>query len=221
MVGLLDLRARSPSDVTSAERRGVFSDLCLSRSLQSGEEESQCGWCVGSSLSPSLSLSQSRSSSLLVVCLLWSCLLILFCFSSDRIKLGFLCFVLIFWQISSTFHYALILCAETLFLHFEESLNTDNIRWMLSWALVAIIRKEISFGHITTTNEERCMTSCDPSRVSASILTLKYLKHKIDNNKKIVNIVFCCCKIKCWKGSMLLLLIYLNPRDHCMGLCTF
>ena len=47
--------------------------------------------------------------------------------------------IFIFWQISSTFRYALILCAETPFFHFEESLNTDNIRWMLSWALVAII----------------------------------------------------------------------------------
>ena len=47
--------------------------------------------------------------------------------------------IFIFWQISSTFRYALILCAETPFFHFEERLSTDNIRWMLSWALVAII----------------------------------------------------------------------------------
>ena len=43
MVGLLDLRARDQSDVTSAKRRGVFGDLGVSRLLQSGEEESQCG----------------------------------------------------------------------------------------------------------------------------------------------------------------------------------
>ena len=30
VVGLFDLRTRGPSDVTSAERRGVFSDLRLS-----------------------------------------------------------------------------------------------------------------------------------------------------------------------------------------------
>ena len=47
--------------------------------------------------------------------------------------------IFIFWQISSTFQYALILCAETPFFHFEESLSTDNIWWMLSWVLVAII----------------------------------------------------------------------------------
>ena len=57
MLGLLDLRARGQSDVTSAERRGVFGDLRLSRFLQSGEEESQCGWYVVSSFVPPLSLS--------------------------------------------------------------------------------------------------------------------------------------------------------------------
>ena len=47
--------------------------------------------------------------------------------------------IFIFWQISSTFRYALILCVETPFLHIEESLGTDSIWWMLSWAVVAII----------------------------------------------------------------------------------
>ena len=42
MVGLLDLRARGQSDVTSADRIEVFDDLRLSRYQQSGEEESQC-----------------------------------------------------------------------------------------------------------------------------------------------------------------------------------
>ena len=70
VVGLLDLRACGPSDVTTAERRGVFGDLQLSRFLQSGEEESKCGWCVVLSFAL-LSLSQSWSSSLLVVCLLF------------------------------------------------------------------------------------------------------------------------------------------------------
>ena len=39
MIGLLDSRARGQSDVTSAEKIGVFDDLQLSRFLQSGEEE--------------------------------------------------------------------------------------------------------------------------------------------------------------------------------------
>ena len=43
VVGLLDLRACGQSDVTSAERRGVFGDLRVRRFFQSGEEESQCG----------------------------------------------------------------------------------------------------------------------------------------------------------------------------------
>ena len=43
MVGLLDLRVRSQSDVMGAERRGVFGDLRDSRFLQSGKEEGQCG----------------------------------------------------------------------------------------------------------------------------------------------------------------------------------
>ena len=38
--------------------------------------------------------------------------------------------VFIFLKISSIFRYALILCAETPFFHFEESLSTDNIRWV-------------------------------------------------------------------------------------------
>ena len=42
VVGLLDLRTRSQSDVMSVERRGMFGDLPLSRFLQS-EEESQYG----------------------------------------------------------------------------------------------------------------------------------------------------------------------------------
>ena len=42
VVGLLDLRAHGQSDVSSAERRGVFGDLQVSRFLQ-GEEESLCG----------------------------------------------------------------------------------------------------------------------------------------------------------------------------------
>ena len=43
VVGLLDLRARGQSDVTSAERERVFGDLRICRFLQSGKEESQCG----------------------------------------------------------------------------------------------------------------------------------------------------------------------------------
>ena len=103
MVGLLDLRTRGQSDVTSAERRGVFGDLRLSRFLQSGKEKSQYGWCVVSSfaylpLSLSLSLSQRWSSSLRSsFFFFWSTplsrnLSFIVFLSSDRIKLGFLCF---------------------------------------------------------------------------------------------------------------------------------
>ena len=61
VVGLLDLRARGQSDVTSAERREVFSDLRLSCFLQSGEEERQCGVMRGFEFRLSLSLSLSLS----------------------------------------------------------------------------------------------------------------------------------------------------------------
>ena len=143
MVGLLDLRVRGQSDVTGAERRGVFGDLWVSPFLQSGEEEGQWGWCMVSSfLSPPLSLSLSlplswSSGPRTVVCFLLICarrrrnLSFISFFSSDRIRLGFLwvffyrechglaekllLIIFIFWQISSTFRYALILCAETLF----------------------------------------------------------------------------------------------------------
>ena len=42
-VRLLDLRICSQLDVTGAEMRGVFDDLQVSRFIQSGEEEGQCG----------------------------------------------------------------------------------------------------------------------------------------------------------------------------------
>ena len=107
-----------------------------------------------------LSLSLSWSSGLqIVVCFPLICsaiekfvFFIVFLFWSDQIGFFFvfllqksrigwkITFVyIIFWQISSTFHYALILCAETPFFHFEESLSANNIRWMLLWVLVAII----------------------------------------------------------------------------------
>ena len=44
----------------------------------------------------------------------------------------FLYFLCSHIKISLTFH-VLTLCAETPFFHFEESLNTDNIWWMLPW----------------------------------------------------------------------------------------
>ena len=154
MVGLLDLCARGQSDVTSAERIGVLGDLRLRRFLQSGEEESQCGWCVVSSftththththihtpalslpLSLSLSLSQCWSSSLLVVCLLFDLLRsreirilhrfslligsnwVFFVFNRKGHGLAekLLLIIFIFWKISSTFRYALILCVEAPF----------------------------------------------------------------------------------------------------------
>ena len=162
VVGLLDLRVRGQSDDIGAERRGVFGDLRISRLLQSGEEESQCGWCVFrvsplslcDCLSVCLSLSWSSGPRTVVYLLLIYpavekfIFYIVFLFWSDQIgfSLFFYCkglgltekillIIFIFWQISSTFRYAPIRCAETPFLHFEESLTTDNIRW----AQVAII----------------------------------------------------------------------------------
>ena len=155
-VGLLDLRVRGQSVVTGAERRWGFVDFRVSRFLQSGEEKSQCGWCVVSSFaSVSVSVSLSLSSGLRsVVCLLliWPHSRYI-CFLRFSLLIEFLFFyregyglaekllliIFIFWQIPSTICYALILCAEPPFFHFEESLNTNNIRWMLAWALIAII----------------------------------------------------------------------------------
>ena len=112
-------------------------------------------WFRLSPLSLSLSLPQSWSSSLLVVGLLSRNSSFISFFSSYRIKLGFLCLFFLprrsqigrkitfnhfnFLTNSSTFRYAPNWCSETLFLHFEESLSTDNIWWLLSWLLVAII----------------------------------------------------------------------------------
>ena len=74
-------------------------------------------------------------------------------FFSDRIRLGFLCFLTrrlrIGRKITLNSSYFLTnfidisLCADPMrrnpFFNFEDSLSNDNIRWMLSWALVAII----------------------------------------------------------------------------------
>ena len=43
---MLDSLILTQSDVTGAERRGVFGDLLVSRFLQSREEESQYGGCM-------------------------------------------------------------------------------------------------------------------------------------------------------------------------------
>ena len=148
---MLDLRTRSQSDVTSTEKRGAFGDLRLSRFLQSDEEESQCGWCVVLSfvsLCLSVSLSFSWSSGLrIVVCLLlifprcreisflyrFSFLIrsnwVFFVFYREGHGLAekLLLIIFICCQILSTFRYALILCAETSFSHFEESLISAPI----------------------------------------------------------------------------------------------
>ena len=113
--------------------------------------------CV--SLSVSLSLCRSRSFLFVgVVSLLFICSAVkkfvfysVFLFWSDQ--LGFLCFLprrsRIGRKITFNCFYFLTnfidisLCADPIhrrsFFHFEESLSTDNIRWMLSWALGAII----------------------------------------------------------------------------------
>ena len=68
VVGLLDLRARGQSDVMRVERRrGTFGDLQLSRFLQNGQEESQCGWCVVSSFTSLSFFLRAGVSSLLVL----------------------------------------------------------------------------------------------------------------------------------------------------------
>ena len=144
MVGLLDLCPRGQWDVTSAERRGVFGDLRFSRFLQSGEEEGQCGWCVVLSFT-SLSFSVWVSSLLVSSAFFWSrrcreiCLYkrqisrqrrdqkkLFFCIGSNWVFFAsyreghglvekLLLVISIFGQISSTFRYALILCAEAPF----------------------------------------------------------------------------------------------------------
>ena len=164
VVGLSDLHACGQSDVMSVERRGCvwwFTALSLPSKWRRGKSM----WVMHGfkfrvsplSLSPSLSQSWSFESQLVSSTFFWSALqsrnlsFVSF-FSSDWIKLDFLCFLLqrwrigqkitfnyfYFWQISLTFHYAVILCTDTPFYNFEESLSTDNIYWMLSWAIVAI-----------------------------------------------------------------------------------
>ena len=132
---------------------GWFGDLQLSCLLQSEEEESQCGWCVVSSFA-SLTLRVG-----VLVCGFFDLaplsrnLSFIAFLSSGWIKLGFLCFLLQRPCIGQkiTFNYFLffdkfhrhMLCADPMcrspFFHSEESLNTDNIRWMLLWMLVGII----------------------------------------------------------------------------------
>ena len=118
------------------ERRGVFGGFRLSHFLQSGEEESQWGWCVVSSFAPpslSFSLRTGVSSLLVSSAFFWSvrcqkiCLLcrfslligsnwVFFVFYREGHGLAekLLLIIFIFWQIS-TFRYALILCTEAPF----------------------------------------------------------------------------------------------------------
>ena len=117
---MLDLYACGQSDVMSAERRGVFGDLWVSRFLQNREEESQCGWCMVSSfasVSISLSLSVSLSQfefwsedchlpSFDLVPLLRNLSFTAF-FSSDWIRLSFLCFSRIGQKITFNYFYFL------------------------------------------------------------------------------------------------------------------
>ena len=96
VVGLLDLCVHSQSDVMGAERRGVFSDLQVSRFLQSRGRSMwvMCGfkfrlclsqlefWSAMDCHLPSFDLSPlSRNLSFISF------------FSSDQIRLGFLCFL--------------------------------------------------------------------------------------------------------------------------------
>ena len=153
-----DLHRCGQSDVTSAERRGVFIDLRLSRFLQSGEEESQCGWWVVESLSFSLSLSLSLLVGVLSSAFFWSprcreiCLLYRF---SLLIVSNWVFFVLFFFRIGRkitlTYFYFLTnlidisLCADPMrrnpFFSILKKVSAPITSggWMLSWALVAII----------------------------------------------------------------------------------
>ena len=141
---MLDLRPRGQSDVTSAERRGVIYGLVTSFKAEKRKVNVDDAWFRVSPLSLSLSLSlRVWSSSLRVSSVFfWSSSAVekfvffsVFLFWSDQ--LGFLLFffffffffyseghglvekllliIFIFWQISSTFRYALNLCAEALF----------------------------------------------------------------------------------------------------------
>ena len=163
MVGLLDLRARGQSDVTSEERRGIFGDLRLSRFLQSGEEENQCGWCMVSifpNLSLYISISQSWSSSLRISFAFFSSgsavekfvFYSVFVFRSDHIEFplffyreshGLVEKLLLVIFIFLTKFIDISLCADPMrrnpFFHFEESFRTDNIRENLLWTIVGII----------------------------------------------------------------------------------
>ena len=125
MVGLLDLRARGQSDVTSAERKGggVWW-FTKKRKVIVGDT-----WFRISLLS--LSLSELEFWSAGVVCFLLICsavekFVFYNVFVFRWIKMGFLCFlprltekliliIFIFLQISSTFRYAPILCTEAPF----------------------------------------------------------------------------------------------------------
>ena len=78
------------------ERRGVFGDLRLSHFLQSGEEESQCGWCIVLSF-VSLFLRAGVSSLLVLSAFFWSAplsrnLSFIVFFSSDWINWVFFVF---------------------------------------------------------------------------------------------------------------------------------
>ena len=176
MVGLLGLRARGQSDVTCAERRGVFGDLRVSRFLQCREEESQCEWCEVSSfasLSLSLSLSLGWSSGLWTavcfhlirprcreICLLYRFSLLIrsswvfFFRDGHGLSEKLLLIIFYFWQISSTFRYALILCAETPFSILKKVSAPitpgECSRWRLLQSLFCVYDRleEISFGHI-------------------------------------------------------------------------
>ena len=132
----------------------VFGDL----RLQGGEEERQCGWWMVSRFA-SLSLSQIWSSGMLVsFAFYWSVSAVekfvfysVFVFQSDQVV--FSLFLprrsRIDGKITFNYFYFLTnfidisLCADPMrrspFFQFEESLSTDNIRWMLSWTLVGII----------------------------------------------------------------------------------
>ena len=166
-------RTRSIRCYECGEKRGVwwFTTLLLPSKRRRGKSMWMMrGFEFHLSLSLSLSLSLlsliSLSLSLIPGVLVCGCHLPYFALAtlsrnlsfiafltSDRIKLGFLCFLPWGSQIGRkiTFNYFyfltnfinISLCADPMrrspFFHFKESLSTDNIRWMLSGTLVRII----------------------------------------------------------------------------------
>ena len=162
VVGLLDLHACGQSDVTSAKRRGclVIYGLVASFNAEKRKVNVSDAWFRVPPLSLYLSVrvgvlvSGCRPPSFDLAPLSRNLSFIaFFVFRSDQIGFSLLFFLprksrtdrkIIFNDFYFLTNFIDIsLCADPMrrnpFFLFEESLSTDNIRWMLSWTLVGII----------------------------------------------------------------------------------